>query len=199
MTMAGTQPAKPVKMTTKNCGSMPRQVDVAASVGFPPIAEQRARILILGSLPSQASLQAGQYYAHPQNAFWKIMSELTGAAGSYASRCKALGDAGIAVWDVLSSSVRPGSMDADIRLATAAANDFVAFFETHDRVRLVCFNGKKAEQLFNRFVQPVALTDKMVFAALPSTSPAYASMSYAQKLQAWRGIIAKEIERGPIQ
>jgi hypoxanthine-DNA glycosylase len=175
---------------------MASHADVAASVGFPPIAEKHARILILGSLPSQASLRIRQYYAHPQNAFWKIMCELTGAEGSYAARCEVLARAGIAVWDVLSSSVRPGSMDADIQMASAAANDFVAFFETHDRIRLVCFNGKKAEQLFNRFVQPLTTTDNMMFAVLPSTSPAYASMSYAQKLQAWRGIITREVEQG---
>jgi len=127
------------------------------------------------------------------------MGELTGAEGSYAARSEALGRAGIAVWDVLCSSIRPGSMDADIQMASAAANDFVGFFESHERIRLVCFNGKKAEQMFRRFVPPIASANTLTFASLPSTSPAYASLSYAQKLQAWRGIIATEIERGKEQ
>jgi len=178
---------------------MARSAEFTSSPGFPPIARDDARVLILGSLPSRASLQARQYYAHPQNAFWNIMRELTGADGSYVARCEAIGRAGIAVWDVLSSSVRRGSMDADIHMASAVANDFDAFFETHDRVRLVCFNGKKAEQMFHRFVQPIALANTLTFASLPSTSPAYASLSFAQKLQAWRGIVATEIEQGQKQ
>ena len=168
----------------------------SASSGFPPIAGPGARVLVLGTLPSQASLDAGQYYAHPQNAFWKIMAELADASGDYDARTTALVAAGIAVWDVLASSIRPGSMDADIDMTSAMPNDFQAFFSQHESLELVCFNGQKSEQLFKRFVEPTMKDTKVRTARLPSTSPAYASMSFEQKLAAWRGIIEPAIERG---
>ena len=87
--------------------------------GSPPVALADARILVLGSLPSERSIAVGEYYAHPRNAFWPIMRELVGARGSYAERCTALVEAGIALWDVLKRSERPGSLDSDIRLDTA--------------------------------------------------------------------------------
>jgi hypoxanthine-DNA glycosylase len=170
--------------------------DKTASTGFPPIVREGARVLVLGSLPSEASLKAGEYYAHPQNAFWKIMKEITGASGDYESRCRSLTGAGIAVWDVLASSVRPGSMDADIRMSSAVPNDFAALFSLHAGMRLVCFNGRKAEQMFQRFVIPVLSADGLNFESLPSTSPAHASMSFSQKLASWRGIIGPVINRG---
>ena len=169
---------------------------LSASSGFPPIAGPGARVLVLGTLPSQASLAAGQYYAHPHNAFWKIMAEIAGATGDYEQRRAALVGAGIAVWDVLASSIRPGSMDSDIDVASARPNDFPAFLANQQRLQLVCFNGQKAEQLFTRLVQPKLEPNELRTARLPSTSPAYASMSFEQKLEAWRGIIEPAIERG---
>ncbi|MDH4056614.1 MAG: DNA-deoxyinosine glycosylase, partial [Gammaproteobacteria bacterium] len=84
------------------------------SVGFPPIANDSARVLVLGSLPSRKSLLDKEYYAHPQNVFWPVMREIFGAAGNYEERCACLLRHEVAVWDVLQASVRPGSMDADI-------------------------------------------------------------------------------------
>ena len=163
--------------------------DANTAVGFPAIARADARILVLGSLPSARSLQANQYYAHPQNAFWKIMGEVADAQGSYSERCEALKDRGIALWDVLASSVRPGSMDADIQSKTAVANDFSSFLSDHAAVELICFNGQKAAQMFERMVRPSIGNKRLNFESLPSTSPAYASMSYVDKLAKWRGII----------
>ncbi len=165
------------------------------SRGFPPIAREDARVLVLGSLPSRASLQAQQYYAHPRNAFWKIMYAIAGAAGSYASRCQSLQERGIAVWDVLSSSVRPGSLDADIDMTSAVPNDFERFFAGHRDIRLVCFNGRKAQQMFERNVQHSRPTGEFEFAALPSTSPAHASLTLEEKLEIWRGIIEPELRK----
>jgi len=163
--------------------------EVDPSTGFPPIARRSATILILGSLPSERSLLAGQYYAHPQNTFWRIMRDLTGAEGAYEQRCAALVDHGIALWDVLLHSARPGSMDADIDLKTAKSNDFDEFLATHRRIALICFNGKKAAQLFQHLVvlNNARLPARLV--TLPSTSPAYASMPYADKLARWREAI----------
>lgn len=169
--------------------------ELATSAGFAPIVREDARVLILGSLPSQASLTAHEYYAHPQNAFWGIMRELTGADGEYATRCETLKNAGVAVWDVLASSVRPGSMDADIRLDSALPNDFAAFFSSLPSLRLVCHNGKKSEDMFRRFVSLPDTYAGLRFESLPSTSPAYASMSFAEKLRVWRGIIEPELNR----
>ena len=175
---------------------MAPSAETRVSSGFPPIAGPGARVLVLGTLPSQASLAAGQYYAHPQNAFWKIMAEIAGATGDYEQRRSSLVMAGIAVWDVLASSIRPGSMDADIDMASAMPNDFSAFFAEYPELRLVCFNGQKAEQLFTRFVQPELGDHERRTVRLPSTSPAYASISFEQKLSIWRGIIEPAIERG---
>ena len=150
-------------------------------------------MLVLGSLPSAASLRAREYYAHPRNAFWKIMQVIVGATGDYAARCRALEERGIAVWDVLQSSVRPGSLDADIDVASAVPNDFAGFFASHDRVRLVCFNGRKAQDMFRRFVLPELPLERPRFASLPSTSPAHASLTFAGKLDAWRDVIEPEL------
>ena len=156
------------------------------SRGFPPVASADARSLILGSLPGARSIAEQQYYAHPQNAFWRIMQELFGITGDYETRCAQLNANGIALWDVLHSSIRPGSMDADIKSDTAAVNDFAGFFSAHPSIRTVAFNGKKAEQLFTRFVVPDVRIAGIRRVALPSTSPAYASMPFSGKLKLWR-------------
>lgn len=161
-----------------------------SSTGFPPIARSDARILVLGSLPGQRSLQQTRYYAHPQNAFWRIMAELTGASGDYDHRCQALVEHGIALWDVLRASVRPGSLDADIRLETSQANDFKEFFETHVSIVSVYFNGQKAAQMYRRLVATDNPDAKREYRTLPSTSPAHAAMSYQEKLAQWRMALA---------
>ena len=159
---------------------------MTVSTGFPPVERADASILVLGSLPSERSIAEQQYYAHPQNAFWPIMHGLFGIEGDYASRCQQLTEAGIALWDVLMSSYRPGSMDADIRISEATPNDFTSFLEHHGSIRLIAFNGRKAEQLFGRFVDPLGIAVDIRRKVLPSTSPAYASLPFSGKLAAWR-------------
>ena len=159
--------------------------------GFPPIAGSDARILILGSLPGQRSIAEQQYYAHPQNVFWPIMRELFGIEGSYADRCEQLVGNRLALWDVLRSSLRPGSMDANIRLDGARANDFESFLSAHTDIRLIAFNGRKAEALFAKFVTIKRMGDSIQRVGLPSTSPAYAAMSFAHKKTAWRKALAR--------
>ena len=162
------------------------------AVGFDPIAAGDARVLILGSLPSRQSLERRQYYGNPANAFWRVMGELVGAGPEipYASRAARLKEWGIAVWDVLRCAARPGSMDASIDLASATANDFEPFYRAHPGLELVCFNGKKAADLYARLVAvpgtgTIAATGNMQMKTLPSTSPAYASMSFAEKVRRW--------------
>ncbi|MBI1174262.1 MAG: DNA-deoxyinosine glycosylase [Sideroxydans sp.] len=155
---------------------------------FPAVSRADARILILGSMPGIKSLQQNQYYALPQNAFWKIMGELVGAQPSlpYAARLDILRHAGIALWDVLASCERASSLDAHIR--NEAANDFASFFVQHPLITHVFFNGSKAEQCFRKFVLGTQPLPTLNFHRLPSTSPAHAGMRYADKLQAWRAI-----------
>lgn len=164
------------------------------SAGFAAVARRDARLLVLGSLPGKKSLLEQQYYAHPQNGFWPIMREIFGVDGTYEERCEQLVERRIALWDVLAASVRPGSMDADIRLNTVIANDFDRFFEQHPGIVLIGFNGKKAEQLFHRLV-PASITGTARTVGLPSTSPALASMSFDAKLNTWRTGLAL-LQRG---
>ena len=172
-------------LSTRNLAT--NQEKHAPSQSFPPLMRADARVLILGSLPGQRSLQAGQYYAHPQNAFWKIMQALAGAEGGYEQRCAALQEFDVALWDGLAESVRPGSMDADIRLDTARPNDFAKLFRDCPRINRVCFNGQKAAALYERLVG--LDTDSKRFETLPSTSPAYAAMPYQEKLARWRAAL----------
>lgn len=153
--------------------------------GLPPVVSDASRVLILGSMPGDASLKAGQYYAHPRNAFWRIMSELFGAGPllPYEQRVDRLQDAGIALWDSLHSCVRPGSLDASI--TAEEANDFAAFFAEHPRITHIYFNGAKAEATFRRRVLPILSNDQHIFVRLPSTSPAHAAMPFEVKVQAW--------------
>ena len=160
---------------------------------FAPIADRRARVLVLGSMPGRASLGAGQYYANRQNAFWRIASELLciDPGASYPSRVKALKSARIAVWDVLHSCVRQGSLDTMIENDSETANDFRAFFRTHRGITHVFFNGAKAEASFMRHVLP-GMEVPLHYARLPSSSPANASVPMRRKLAAWRAIMKKE-------
>lgn len=114
------------------------------------------------------------------------MHELFGIQGEYNIRCQQLVRHRIAVWDVLARSIRPGSMDADIRLGGARANDFEGFFVAHPEIRMIAFNGRKAEQLFEKFVGIQTMGESVRRVGLPSTSPAYAAMPFSGKLLAWR-------------
>lgn len=147
-------------------------------------------MLILGSMPGKASLAAGQYYAHAQNLFWRILGDITGAdpASPYVLRARALKSCGIALWDVLASCVRAGSLDSAIDDATVRANDFAAFYRAHPRIAQVFFNGAKAEACYRRQVLPSLAAGPAALNCrrLPSTSPANASMSRAYKLRVWK-------------
>jgi len=163
---------------------------IPAVCSFPPIESRAARVLVLGSMPGAASLLAGRYYAYPHNAFWPIMGALfdAGPAVDYEKRVLLLKRAGLALWDVMASCVREGSLDADIDEDSIVPNDFHAFFETHPRVQHVFFNGAKAENCFHRYVRPHLSDRGLHFTRLPSTSPAHASLSLPQKVKAWRAV-----------
>jgi TDG/mug DNA glycosylase family protein len=158
---------------------------------FPPVSRQDARTLILGSLPGRKSLAEQQYYAHPQNAFWKLMAVIFETEpANYERRKQLLIRNRIALWDVFAVAERPGSLDSSIVRATAEANDFRAFFRSHPKIRRVFFNGRKAEEIFRRRVLPQIAAEfpQLRYQGLPSTSPAHAGMSFERKLSRWRAI-----------
>lgn len=146
-------------------------------------------------MPGVDSLRAREYYAHPRNAFWSIMGELCGAAPSlaYAARSRRLNRAGIAVWDVVAECRRRGSLDADIERTSIVVNDFVEFFSRRAKITHVFFNGSTAEGLFFRLVRATLANHELVYQRLPSTSPANASLTRAQKITAWRAHLRSEI------
>jgi hypoxanthine-DNA glycosylase len=160
---------------------------------FPPIAAPDARVLILGSMPSVASLAKRQYYGHPQNSFWPIMGRLLGAGRElpYDRRQRILCERGVAIWDVLRECSRVGSLDSAIQVDTETPNDFTTFFRQHPQIATVFFNGQRSEAMFRRHVLPTisASGRSLRYVRLPSTSPAHAGRSFVQKLSAWRAVV----------
>jgi hypoxanthine-DNA glycosylase len=161
---------------------------IELSRGFPPVIGRAPRVLLLGSLPGRASLAAGEYYAQPQNAFWRILGAVCGAGPgqSYAARLRLLKRAGIAIWDVLAAAERPGSLDADIVRSSVRVNDIPGLLGRHRSIELVAFNGKAAAAIYRRHFGATVLHPRVRLQSLPSTSPAYASMAVEQKLVHWR-------------
>ena len=151
--------------------------------GLPPVLGRAARVLILGSFPGEASLAAGQYYAHPRNHFWPLLAALLDVplpAMSYRERLAALRANGIGLWDVIVACERRGSLDGAIRLAERG--DIGRVRRASPAVTLVCFNGKTAARAL-----PAWRDAGYATRALPSSSPAY-TRPFAEKLEAWRSI-----------
>ncbi|MGD7036909.1 DNA-deoxyinosine glycosylase [Methylotuvimicrobium buryatense] len=161
--------------------------------GFPPIAGKSAEVLILGSMPSVASLSKGEYYGHPRNGFWLIMRQLFGAGPEldYLKRSRILIEHHLAVWDVLQTCYRPGSADANIDVDSIKINDFNRFFEHHRDIKRVLFNGGAAESLYRKRVLPILNSrfNYLEYQRVPSTSPAYAAMSLERKTMAWKAAL----------
>lgn len=149
--------------------------------GLAPVISPAIRVIVLGSFPGAASLAAGQYYAHPRNQFWRLISAVTGedlAALPYAERLPRLLAHRIGLWDVLGACERKGSLDASIR--NAQANDFALLRERCPQLETIGFNGQASGRFAPQFAQAGFRT-----VVLPSSSPAHASMSYERKLEAW--------------
>lgn len=151
---------------------------------FPPSVDADARLLILGSLPGDASIRQGEYYAHPGNAFWTLMGDVLGEdprALPYAQRLERLRARGVGLWDVMESAARQGSLDSAIR--DAQVRDLDRFVADLPMLRAVAFNGRTAALHGRR--QLVGRPD-LTLIDLPSSSGAYATLSRARKAQAWR-------------
>lgn len=160
---------------------------------FPPIIGDRPRLLILGSMPGEASLRLGQYYGHGRNAFWPIVSTLLALPtdADYPARTRVLQANGIALWDVIAACTRKGSLDSNIQPSSIRVNDFAALFAAHPSIRCIAFNGGTAEREFQRRVLPTLSPAQQSIERirLPSTSPAHAGMSFDAKLAAWRVLL----------
>ncbi|MCB1914358.1 MAG: DNA-deoxyinosine glycosylase [Rhodocyclaceae bacterium] len=168
---------------------------------FDALVDRNARILILGSMPGLASLAQMHYYAHPRNAFWPIMASLLGFAADadYRERCRALLAGGVALWDVMASCRRRGSLDAAIDDTSIVTNDIAGLLRGHPAIRAVFFNGSKAEQCFRRHVAP-ALDPRSAALPrqrLPSTSPAHAGLSREAKREIWQTLLSQALATLP--
>ena len=150
------------------------------AVSFPCSADERARFLVLGSMPGEESLRRQEYYAFKHNAFWRIMGELFGFSPElpYLERLAALRANGVALWDVLAECVRPGSLDSAIR--SPRPNDIPGLVKKLPRLEKILCNGGASRNYLRRFFPELAAEQ------LPSTSPAAARLTYARKLAAWR-------------
>ncbi len=149
-------------------------------------------MVVLGSMPGIASLEAVQYYAHPRNVFWPIMDELFGIdrRADYESRVSEFEKLPLILWDTLHACYRPGSLDSDIDVKTAQANDFPRLLRSYPKIRAILFNGAASEKYFRQLVLPgLTSAGKIKFIRMPSTSPANAGMQFEQKLAAWRRLL----------
>ncbi len=150
---------------------------------FPPLVAPHTRILIIGSMPGRVSLAAGQYYAHPRNQFWRIIFDVFEAGRppkDYTDKQAVILSHGLGLWDTLSSCRRTGSADSQITRPTA--NCFPALFQQFPHIHTLLFNGAAAFAYYKRaFGVPSCR-----FFRLPSTSPAYASLSYEEKKACWQ-------------
>jgi len=143
-------------------------------------------------MPGVASLEAVQYYAHPRNAFWRIIGRLFDLdyQADYAHRIEQLERLPLILWDTLAACYRPGSLDSNIDVTSAQANDFPGLLRQFPGVRAICFNGATAEKYFRQLVLPDLLgAENIDLLRMPSTSPANASMNFEQKLNAWRRLL----------
>ena len=152
---------------------------------FAPIGDAHSRLLILGTMASPASLRSGMYYGHPQNAFWRLLAELTGEPlpTDHAQKRTLLLRHGIALWDTLESCERPGAADSDIR--HERPSDIPALLRRCPHVQAVFLNGAAAYGFYEKYQ---ARQIRLPYYRLPSTSPANARRGYAAKLAAWRAV-----------
>lgn len=156
------------------------------------IADEKAKILILGSIPGKESLAKQQYYAHPKNLFWHFMAELLEFDFSlpYSEKTEILKTNHVALWDVIENCKRVTSLDSDIKKDSVKPNNFLLFFKKHPHMKNIFFNGRMAEHLYTKRVLPLLKNryPEIQYHFLPSTSPANASIKKSVKLQEWTKI-----------
>ncbi|MBQ8074512.1 MAG: DNA-deoxyinosine glycosylase [Oscillospiraceae bacterium] len=152
---------------------------------IPPTWNEKSRVLILGSFPSAKSREMAYFYGHPQNRFWKVLALLFDepVPETKEEREAFLLSYGIAVWDVIASCSISGSSDSSIR--DVAVNDLSPILN-HAPIRQIYVNGRKAESLFRKYIQPQIAREAI---CLPSTSPANAAWTLEKLLPVWQQIL----------
>lgn len=157
-----------------------------AKSSFAPISAVDAHVLILGSLPGDKSLELAQYYGHPQNRFWKILAQILGKAlpQSYEEKKALLLQSQIAVWDVAHTAHRKGSLDTAI--INEVPNNLQGFIAQHPNLKIIGFNGQKAEKLYDKYFGRV---EGIRYLSLPSTSPANCRIHFEEMCERWRVLI----------
>ena len=162
--------------------------------GLPPLLCENPRILILGSLPGDKSIEMQQYYGHPRNRFWQVMASVLGKPlpDDYTGKKKLLSDAGIILWDVYHSAERDGSLDSDIK--NPEFNDLFTLLKENPSIRVIATNGKTAERAFQKWNDTVikkahGLNHDIVVYGMPSTSPANASWTLKELVNQWGRIL----------
>ena len=162
------------------CGNL--STDNQRKASFPPVVGPDCRLLVLGSLPGNASLAAGRYYAHPRNLFWHLIGHAIGAdlhALGYAQRLSVLLQHRVGLWDTIGSATRPGSLDSAIR--DVQANELAALVAQLPDLRAIAFNGARSAQIGRKLLGESGLE----LVSLPSSSPAFAAMPLSEKEQLW--------------
>lgn len=157
--------------------------------GFLPLVDDKTKILVLGTMPSEKSLKSGEYYANPTNQFWRIIFRLFNCENSlltYSDKVNLLMKKNIGLWDVLAKAKREGSLDSNIR--DIEINDFEQFFLSYPNVSVLIFNGQKPAAYFYNCYKSYFNKDYFI---LPSTSSANTSKPFDVKLIDWKSIITK--------
>ncbi|MBW8361672.1 MAG: DNA-deoxyinosine glycosylase [Kaistella sp.] len=153
---------------------------------FPPVISKSSKVLILGSVPGVKSLEMQEYYAHPQNHFWKIMFRLFNeeVTTDYAEKMKILDRNKVAVWDVIDTCERDGSLDTRIR--NEEHNDILKLLNDYPNIEAIFCNGQKS---YKNLKKIVGKDFEIPVFVMPSTSPAFAGMKYEDKVLAWQKIL----------
>lgn len=154
---------------------------------FAPISDKDTQILILGSIPGDKSLELQEYYGHPRNRFWKVISNITCQKEpiSYSEKKALLLNSKIGLWDIAHSAQRKGSLDSAIQ--NEVPNDILSFISHHSGIKVIGFNGKKAEAMYHKYFEKA---DNILYISLPSTSPANASMQLEQLCEKWKQLVS---------
>ena len=153
--------------------------------GLPPISNKDSKVLILGTMPGEKSLLAGEYYYHPRNCFWKLISTIFGkeVPSNYQEKKSLLLNSKISIWDVCEVCERQGSLDNEIK--EESPNNLEEFLRNHPQIKTIIFNGGKSAKLFDKYFDR---SNRYKYYTMPSTSPANAGLSWEFKLKDWSSI-----------
>lgn len=173
-------------------------LDIGKANGLPPVEPDDARLLILGTFPGELAIKRREYYAERRNKFWEITGRLLGASRDllYEERLCRLESKGIALWDVVAACQRQGSVDSAMQQSSIEVNDFVRFLDRHARIAVICFNGKKAKEIWDDYVVPSLFPNvprRLCYWVLPCTSGNNTHMTFDEKLSSWRSVLCKEL------